>query len=46
MVCVIASTCETRRGSMEQLEFEFVQGRWQLVWRYVYFQPSEQPDST
>ena len=30
-----------REAGTDQLVFELVGGRWQLVWRYVYFEPSE-----
>lgn len=29
-----------REAGTDQLVFEFTQGRWQLVWRYIYFEPS------
>ncbi len=29
-----------REAGTDQLVFEFVESRWQLVWRYIYFEPS------
>lgn len=35
-----------RETGTDQLVFEFAQGRWQLVLRYIHFEPSEQPNAT
>ncbi len=34
-----------REAGTDQLVFEFVQGRWQLVWRYIYFTPAMEPNA-
>jgi hypothetical protein len=34
-----------REAGTDQLVFEFVQGRWQLVWRYIYFTPATEPNA-
>jgi len=30
-----------REAGTDQLVFEFARNRWQLVWRYIYFEPFE-----
>lgn len=35
-----------RESGTDQLVFELVAGRWQLVWRYIYFAPSDQATAT
>jgi hypothetical protein len=35
----------TREVGTDQLVFEFVQGRWQLVWRYIFFTPTVNPNA-
>jgi hypothetical protein len=35
-----------RETGTDQLVFGIAQGRWRLIWRYIYFEPSEQPNAT
>ena len=34
-----------REAGTDQLVFEFDSGRWQVVWPYVFFEPSESPNA-
>jgi len=34
-----------RESGSDQLVFELVQGSWQVVWRYIYFTPTIEPNA-